>query len=61
MSAGSVALGFEVISLLLSACGQNMDLSFLKEALRTSVPTARGGAMGRGEEGLEGDGRKRMG
>lgn len=61
MSAGSVALGSEVISLPLSACGQNMDLSFLKEALRTSVPTAQGGAMERGEEGLEGDGRKRMG
>lgn len=58
MSAGSA--GSKVISLPLSACGQNMDLSFLKEDLGTSVPKARGGAMERGEEGLEGDGRKRM-
>lgn len=61
MSAGSVALGFEVISLSLSACGQNTDLSFLKETLQTSVPTAWGGATARGEEGLEGGWRKRKG
>lgn len=49
MSAGSVALGFGVIGLPLSASGQNMDLSFLKETLRTSVPTAWGGATEREE------------
>lgn len=61
MSAGSVALGFEVIGLPLSARGQNMDLSFLKESLQTSAPTAWEGAMVRGEEGLEGGWRKRKG
>lgn len=45
MSSGSVALVLGVIKLLLSACGQNMDLSFLKETLRTGVPTARGCAQ----------------
>ena len=49
MSAGSVALGLEVIMLPLSACGRNMDLSFLEETLRTSVPTAWGGATEREE------------
>lgn len=49
MSAGSVALGSGVISRPLSACGRNMDLSFLKETLRTSVPTAWEGAAEREE------------
>lgn len=48
MSAGRVALGLGVIRLSVSACGRNMDPSFLEETLRTSVPTAGGE---RGEEG----------
>lgn len=61
MSAGSTALGFEVISVPVSAWCQNMDLSFLEKNLWTSVPTAWGGAMQGEEEGLEGGERKRMG
>lgn len=61
MSAGSATLGFEVINFPVSACCQNMDLSFLEKNLWTSVPTAWGGAMEGEEEGLEGGGRKRMG
>lgn len=61
MSPGSVALSFEVIGPPLSVRGRNMDLSFLKETLRTSVSTARGGAAQGREEVPARGGRKRTG
>lgn len=49
MSGGSVALGSGVIGLPLSVGVRNTDLSFLRETLRTRVPTVWGGAAERNE------------
>jgi len=56
MSAGGGALGSGVIGV--GGGGWNTDLSFLKDALRTSAPTAWGGATERETRGRSGGRRK---